>query len=495
MAVRPEVHEVEMSLADLDAARAAYNPRVMPEHEAAALKTSIERFGLVQPLIWNARTNRLVGGHQRLDALLALGETRTKVIVVDLDEWDEKALNLALNKVHGEWDWPKLEALLDELAAANPELPGFAGFTADELRHLEHDGHLLELRLQETKQSLKAVEAAEAAVIDPSVDDAGPEEPPERRTTRSGDLWLLGDHRLLCGDSTKPEQIERVLAGDRPVLMATDPPYCVDYTGTNRPSRDGKAGGKDWTDLYREIDIADLSTFLDSFFAAVLPHLASNAPIYVWHAHVQQPAILATFEKHGLLFHQVIIWVKPTGVFGHSFFQWRHEPAAFGWRKGHKPDHGQAQLDTVWECDWDGKARFSTFHPTSKPPKLFEIPMALHTRPGDVVFEGFSGSGSQIIAAERLCRRCRAIELSPAFVDGTVLRWQKATGKEARLEEDGRTFAEVAAARALESAAGASTLRDGTHPLNSDSPASIATKVNAPPPPRRAKMTARAASP
>ncbi len=448
MATNPLIHEVEMTLADLDAARAAYNPRLMPEHEAAALKTSIERFGLVQPLIWNARTKRLVGGHQRLDALLAIGETRTKVIVVDLDEWDEKALNLALNKVHGEWDWPKLESLLNELAERNPELPAIAGFTDEEMQQITDEGHLLYLRLSEAKAAARAVEVADAAVVDPSVDDHGPEAAPEQPVTRSGDLWILGDHRLLCGDSTKGDDIARVLAGEQAALLATDPPYCVDYTGTNRPSSvRGKSGGKDWTDVYREIDIPDLGRFIDAFFTAVLPHLVTDAPIYIWHAHTQQPVLLATFAKHKILFHQVIIWVKPTGVFGHCYFQWRHEPAAFGWRQGHMPPHGQAQLDTVWECDWDGKARFSTFHPTSKPPKLFEIPMALHTKPGDIVLEGFSGSGSQIIAAERMGRRCRAIELSPTFVDGTILRWQKATGKVARLDGEGRSFDVIAVER------------------------------------------------
>ncbi|MBK7876325.1 MAG: site-specific DNA-methyltransferase [Planctomycetes bacterium] len=118
---------------------------------------------------------------------------------------------------------------------------------------------------------------------------------------------------------------------------------------------------------------------------------------------------------------------------------------------GNKPKHGIGQLDTVWEADWDGKARFSTFHPTSKPTRLFEIPMEQHTVAGDIVVEPFSGSGSQIIAAEKLGRRCYAMELQPAFVDGTIDRWQKATNKEARLEATGQTFAEVAAARKVAS--------------------------------------------
>ncbi|MEQ1735730.1 MAG: DNA methyltransferase, partial [Rhodoglobus sp.] len=144
-----------------------------------------------------------------------------------------------------------------------------------------------------------------------------------------------------------------------------------------------------------------------------------------------------------LLLHQVLVWVKPCAVFGHSYYRWKHEPCAFGWRQGSKPEHGVGQLETVWEADWDGKARVTTFHPTSKPTKLFEIPIEQHTSPGDLVVEPFNGSGSQIIAAEKLARRCYAMELQPVFVDGTVDRWQQATGKQATLEATGQTFDEV----------------------------------------------------
>jgi DNA modification methylase len=219
----------------------------------------------------------------------------------------------------------------------------------------------------------------------------------------------------------------------------------VDYTGNNRPVHDGKRSGKDWSHVYREVDIADLGEFLDGFLTAALPHVVPAAPLYVWHAHMQQPVLARVFEKHGVLFHQVIVWVKPTAVFGHSYYQWRHEPCAFGWRQGHKPKHGIAQLNTVWEIDWEGKARFTGEHPTTKPTRLFEIPMEQHTRPGDIVLEPFSGSGSQLIAAERLHRRCRAMEVSPAFVDVAIRRWQGATGKSAILHGDGRTFDEKAA--------------------------------------------------
>jgi DNA modification methylase len=190
------------------------------------------------------------------------------------------------------------------------------------------------------------------------------------------------------------------------------------------------------------IYIEDLGKFLDGVFTAALPHLAERTPIYVWHAHVQQPTIAAAFERHGLLLHQVVVWVKPCAVFGHSYFRWRHEPCAFGWVQGKKPEHGIAQLDSVWECDWEGKQRVvGNEHPTQKPTRLFELPMELHTKAGEVVLETFSGSGSQLVAAEKLKRRCRAMEISPAFVDVAIRRWEKAAGKLATL--DGKPFEDV----------------------------------------------------
>jgi DNA modification methylase len=281
------------------------------------------------------------------------------------------------------------------------------------------------------------------------VDDPGPTEPPEKPITRPGDLWLLGDHRLLCGDSTKPEDLAHLMAGERAKLLSSDPPYCVEYTGDNRPVHDGKRSGKDWSAVYREVDIEDLGEFLDGFLTAALPHVVDDAPVYMWHAHTQQPVVAAVFERQRILFHQVLVWVKPCAVFGHSYYQWQHEPCAFGWRKGHKPKHGTGQLSSVWPADWDGRARFSTFHPTSKPTRLFEIPLEQHTSKGDVVLEPFSGSGTQIIAAEKLARRCFALELSPAFVDGTIKRFEEATKKKAVLEGGTKTYAEVSAERGM----------------------------------------------
>jgi len=270
------------------------------------------------------------------------------------------------------------------------------------------------------------------------VDDHGPELPPEEPVTRLGDLWLLGGHRLLCGDSTSPEAVQRLMGGRQASLMATDPPYCVDYTGSERPS----GSGKDWSDKYREIDIPDLGDFLRATLVAALPALRTDAGIYIWHAHVKYPVVAGVFEEFDILRHQAIIWAKPSSTFGYSFYRWEHEPCLFGWRKGNKPPHLlKNTMGTVWQIDWEGKARIvGNEHPTQKPVRLFEIPMEQHTRRGGIVYEPFSGSGSQLIAAQNLGRQCFAMELCPAFVDVAIRRWQKATGEQAVLEGTDQEF-------------------------------------------------------
>ena len=236
------------------------------------------------------------------------------------------------------------------------------------------------------------------------------------------------------------------MAGDRAVLLSTDPPYCVDYTGADRP----QDSGKDWSSKYREVEIEDLGEFLRAVLTAVLPYTRTNVAIYVWHAHLQYPVIDAVFEEFDVLRHQPIIWKKPSSTFTYAYYRWAHEPCLFGWRRGHKPPHYlENGMTSVWEVDWEGKQRVvGNEHPTQKPLRLFEIPMEQHTRSGEVVLEPFSGSGSQLIAAERLRRRCRAMEICPAFVDVALRRWEEATAKSAVLDGDGRTFAEIAEERA-----------------------------------------------
>lgn len=402
------------------------NPR-QNESAVPQVAASIRRFGWRQPLVARP-TGQVIAGNTRLKAAKSLGMAEVPVVWFEGSDIEATAYSIADNRSHefAEWDDAALVKILEELRGEDA-LEGVGYSDAD------IDALLDEL-------------AGAPAIGD--VDDPGPEAPPDKPVSRQGDLWLLGHHKLLCGDSTKADEVARVVGGEKAALLSTDPPYCVDYTGMDRPIHDGKPSGKDWSHVYREVDIEDLGEFLDAVFKACLPNIIDAAPIYVWHAHVQQPVIAATFEKHGLLLHQILCWIKPTATFGHSYYRWRHEPCAFGWKRGHKPAHGFGQVDSVWEVDWEGKSRVvGNEHPTQKPLRLFEIPMEQHTRQGALVLEPFSGSGSQIIAAERIGRRCRAVEISPAFVDVAVRRWEKATGKKAVLEATAKGFEETAEAR------------------------------------------------
>jgi DNA modification methylase len=404
------------------------NARSHDERNLDAIRASLLRFGQREPLIVQAGTQRVIAGHGRLQAMRSLGWRECDVIEFECNDVQATALGIALNRT-GElagWDGPALGALLESLRAEDA-LDG-VGFTTAEIDELLDD--------LDTSPALP-------------LDDPGPGEVPVVPVTRPGDFWILGEQRILCGDSTKPEDIRRVLGGEKAALFSFDPPYAVGYTGADRPIHDGKPSGKDWSALYHETDIKDLGAFMDGVFAACLPEVQDDAAVYVWHAHVQQPVIAACFERHGLLLHQILVWVKPTATFGHCYYRWRHEPCAFGWKRGHKPTHGYGDMETVWECDWEGKSRVvGNEHPCQKPLRLFEIPMEQHTTKGAIVLEPFSGSGTQILAAERLGRRCRAVEISPAFVDVAVRRWEQATGKSAMLEGGG-SFAEVASERGV----------------------------------------------
>jgi DNA modification methylase len=392
-----------------DIQKSADNPREMSDEERAGLRASLEQFGLVENIVVNRRTGLILGGHQRYDELVAAGVDEAPVIEVDLPPARAKALNIALNsdKIAGRFT-PAVIGLLDEIRV---ELP--AEFSA--------------LRLDALAEDLR-VDFADALPPDPVPvgEDPGPLEPSVNPVSERGQIYQLGPHRVMCGDSTSAADMARLLGGEVASLLSTDPPYCVDYTGKDRPVHDGRPSGKDWSHVYREVDIKDLGEFLDKVFAATLPHVVENAAVYVWHAHLQQPTIAATFEKHALLLHQIVIWVKPVATFGHSYYRWKHEPCAFGWRRGHKPQHGYGQLESVWEIDWEGKARIvGNEHPTQKPVEIFARPMRVHTKPGDLCLEPFGGSGSQIIAAATEGRRCYSMEISPAFVDAIRRRWTR----------------------------------------------------------------------
>ncbi len=381
------------------------NPR-LNDAAVAAVVASIQEFGFRQPIVVDG-DGVVVVGHTRLKAAQRLGMTEAPVHVTrDLTPDQVRAYRLADNKLAelAEWNMELLPIELGQLQQADFDLE-LLGFDRDELAKILGT---------EAKDGLCAR------------DDVP--EPPAEPITQPGDLWMLGEHRLLCGDSTDPSCVQRLMGDEKAKLVATDPPYLVDYTG-ERPND----SGKDWTASYREIDITDADRFFRAVFTNVLSVLAPHSAIYCWHAHKRQALIARVWEDLSILDHQQIVWVKPNAVFGRVFWHFRHEPCMMGWLKGSQPDHdGNQSYNSVWEIDWEGKSRIvGNEHPTQKPVEIFARPIRKHTRIGDVCFEPFSGSGSQLIAAEQLQRRCFAIELSPVFVDVAVSRWENFSGKKA----------------------------------------------------------------
>lgn len=290
----------------------------------------------------------------------------------------------------------------------------------------------------------KELQALLATLDSESAGQTDPNAVPAVRKTaiRHGDLYALGDHRLLCGDATQADDVQRLMDGQRASLFATDPPYLVDYDGKNHPQswKDKATKNKDWSETYKE-QPWDAATqgrpFYEGFIAAALAHaITPTAAWYCWHASRRQAMLEAVWEAAGAFVHQQIIWVKTRAVLTRSVYLWQHEPCFFGWLKSKKPSVRKAAFtdghpSTVWAVP--SSEVESTDHPTSKPVRLFSLPMLMHTAKGDICYEPFSGSGSQIIAAEQTARRCFAIELSPAFVQVAIDRWEAFTGKKATL--------------------------------------------------------------
>ncbi|MCC7409732.1 MAG: DNA modification methylase [Phycisphaeraceae bacterium] len=409
---------------------AAYNPRVDLQPGDPGfdrLAKSIDEFGLVEPLVWNERTGNLIGGHQRLKVLVARGDAEVQVVVVDLSSEREKALNLALNKIQGDWDLPKLNDLLQELLQI-PDLDlEMTGFDLDECQDI----------LAEVLDSVEA-NPEETFDVEAELAAKGPV------VTQPGDLIVLGkdparQHRLLCGDCTEAAQVRRLMNGQRAILFATDPPYLVDYDGTNHPgSRHAKTrrgAPKDWSSTYGVTwdDASANPDLYDCFVrAAVAEAIAPHAAWYCWHASRRQAMLEQVWIAHGVFVHCQIIWAKNRSVPTRTWYLWQHEPCLMGWLKGHVPRRvDKRHLSTVWTFDTLSNGPERPDHPTPKPLELFEIPLRQHTRPGEIAYEPFAGSGTQFIAAERLGRRCYGLEISPRYCDLIVRRFIAYAGQDA----------------------------------------------------------------
>ncbi|WP_299477124.1 ParB N-terminal domain-containing protein [uncultured Paracoccus sp.] len=403
----------------------ARNARTHSDAQVAEIAGSIREFGFVNPVLI-AEDGTLIAGHGRVLAARLLGlPTVPAITLTGLSDSQRRALVLADNRIalNAGWDESLLALELGDLKEAGFDL-GIMGFEDGEL------DRLLAGAVDEDSSSTPPV-------IIP--------EPPRNPASRTGDLWILGEHRLLCGDSTSHDDVRRLMNGERAVLFATDPPYLVDYDGSNHPTRN-----KDWSTSYGTTwdDSSQGAELYDGFIAAALAEaITENAAWYCWHASRRQAMLEACWEKAGAFVHQQIIWVKDRGVLTRSHYLWKHEPCLMGWRRPNRPPKVADQtLPSTWEMPSFARDDRPD-HPTPKPLDAFGIPMRQHVARGGLCYEPFCGSGSQIMAGEVNGRRVFAMEISPAYVDVAVERWQAETGRDVILDGDGRTFTEVKAER------------------------------------------------
>jgi DNA modification methylase len=433
------------------------NPRTHPDWQIAQIAASIVQFGFVNPILVGS-DGVLIAGHGRLLAAQRLGLPQVPVIVLGhLSDAERRALVIADNQIaaNAGWDRDLLSGLLSELREEGFDLE-VTGFSDDELAEL--------------LGGLGDDDSRIAPLGDP---DFVPEPPPEP-VTRPGDLWILGEHRMLCGDATRAADLQRLTEGRFCDAMWTDPPYNVAYEG-----KAGKIANDD-------LSATDFARFLVAAFSAAAQVLAPGAAVYVAHADTEGLAFRRAFRDAGFKLSGCLVWVKPSLVLGRSDYQWRHEPILYGWKPGaaHRWFGGRAKTtvvdqpgapvrvlpDGTVQVDVGGqvlvisgrelkveahegsviraeKPARNAEHPTMKPVGLILEMLENSTRRGDVVLDPFGGSGSTLIACHRSGRSARLTELEPRYADVIVERWQTFTGQRAVLEGDGRSFAEVAAGR------------------------------------------------
>ncbi|WP_019420172.1 site-specific DNA-methyltransferase [Paenibacillus sp. OSY-SE] len=409
---------------------AAYNPRVDlqpddPDYEK--LRRSIEEFGYVEPIVWNERTGNMVGGHQRFKILVnEQGRTEIEVSVVDLDETEEKLLNIALNKVSGRWDDEALARLLDELQAEAADL-GLTGFDQDEIDDLS--------------SILPDVPEIETPVVEDDFDVQRALDEIQEPETRKGDVWQLGRHRLVCGDATDADDVALLMDGKQAALIVTDPPYNV---AVESDSERLAADGRD-TIMNDDMPAEEFAGFLNAVFERYADTMARTAAIYVFHPSSYQREFEDAMNAAGIVVRTQCVWVKNAASFGWSQYRWQHEPVFYGhlrrrapawygdrrqttvWRSGLPAE--EPVLTTVWEVSRGDVTKY--VHPTQKPLELLAIPIGNSSQRGDLVVDFFGGSGSTLMTCEQMGRACRTMELDPVFCDVIVKRWEKATGEKA----------------------------------------------------------------
>lgn len=382
---------------------AEYNPRkdlTPQDEEYQKIKKSITEFGYIDPIIINSDMT-VIGGHQRLKVLRELGNTEIECVIVDLDKVKEKALNLALNKISGDWDNKKLEELLAELKETDIDTD-ITGFSFDEIDDILKN-------LTESKEDDFDVEEVLNEIEEPVV--------------KHGDIWILGKHRLMCGDSTKKEDVLQLMNNKEADMVLTDPPYNIDYEGKTEDALKIKNDNMSETEFYN---------FLIDAFRNMFDYLKCGGSVYIFHADTEGLNFRNAFSTVGFKLAQCLIWVKDNFTLGRQDYQWKHEPILYGWKEGvsHYFVDDRTQ-STVLEFD---KPLKNAEHPTIKPVELLVRLIKNSSKENQIILDLFGGSGSTLIASEQIKRSCYMMELDPKYCDVIIKRWETLTGQKAELE-------------------------------------------------------------
>lgn len=400
----------------------ARNARTHSDEQVAQIAASIAEFGWTNPILAGG-DGVVIAGHARLLAARKLGITEVPVIILDhLSESQRRALVIADNRLalNAGWDEEMLRVELDALREDDFNL-NLLGFGDDELEAL--------------------LSEPDSEVTGNTDDDAVPETP-ETAVTLLGDVWLLGDHHLLCGDATNLEAVQKVLAGGLADMVFTDPPYNVNYGATMKDKLRGQKGK-----MPRKIANDNLGDGFEQFLRDVCANLltVTKGAIYVCMSSSELHTLHRAFTESGGHWSTFVIWAKNTFTMGRSDYQRQYEPILYGWKEG--TDHfwcGARDQGDVWLVK---KPVANDLHPTMKPVELVERAVRNSSKSRDTVLDPFGGSGSTLIACEKVGRHARLIELEPKYCDVIIRRFQEFAGKPATLESDGRAFAEVAVER------------------------------------------------
>jgi DNA modification methylase len=414
--VKPDLHIERWPLERLIAY--ARNPRTHTEEQVAEIAASIVEFGFVNPVLVGA-DGVIIAGHARVMAARKLGMAEAPVIVLDhLSEPQRRALVIADNRLAQNAGWDE-EMLRVEL---------------DALRQDEFNLHLLGFEDAEIEALLAEPETQSAGLTD---EDAVPEAQ-ETAVTVPGDVWVLGDHRLVCGDSTQIEAVEKVLAGGLADMTWTDPPYGVNYGATMKDKLRKK---------HRRIANDNLGSAFGPFLRDACANIlaVTKGAVYICMSSSELHTLHKAFTEAGGHWSTFIIWAKNTFTMGRSDYQRQYEPILYGWKEG--TDHywcGARDQGDVWFVK---KPVANDLHPTMKPVELVERAIRNSSKSRDTVLDPFAGSGSTLIACEKTGRQARLIELEPRYCDVIIRRFEEFSGKRAVLESDGRGFAEIALER------------------------------------------------